>query len=302
MKQKILYLFTRTPLHVGAGSSVGAIDQPIQRERHTGFPIIPGSSIKGVMRDLFQEDEKTEWLFGPAQDKKEETLGAGALQFTEGRLLAFPVRSARGCFAWLTSPLILNRFARDIGVAGEKFISTAAIEDMQALYGGNMLRIDGDIVLEEYSLKIIKDADFLDSGKKILQSIPPADDPLWNGFLSRLVVVSDGMMSFFASSACEVAQHTRIDDATGTVAASALFNQENVPSEALFYLLATGLNERNKSKPSADLRKDNAAIEELSVKLKSVNNVIQIGGDSSTGLGLCSVELGDCLLSGGPHR
>jgi CRISPR-associated protein Cmr4 len=53
MKQNLLYLFTRTPLHVGAGSAVGAIDQPIQRERHTGFPLIPGSSIKGVLRDHF---------------------------------------------------------------------------------------------------------------------------------------------------------------------------------------------------------------------------------------------------------
>nr|MBP7373092.1 hypothetical protein [Opitutaceae bacterium] len=42
MTTKLLYLFTRTPLHVGAGSSVGAIDQPIIRERHTGFPVIPG--------------------------------------------------------------------------------------------------------------------------------------------------------------------------------------------------------------------------------------------------------------------
>jgi hypothetical protein len=32
MQTKVLYLFTRTPLHVGAGSSVGAIDQPVQRE------------------------------------------------------------------------------------------------------------------------------------------------------------------------------------------------------------------------------------------------------------------------------
>ena len=51
MTTKLLYLFTRTPLHVGAGSSVGAIDQPVVRERHTGFPIIPGSSIKGVLAD-----------------------------------------------------------------------------------------------------------------------------------------------------------------------------------------------------------------------------------------------------------
>ena len=53
MTSKILTLFTRTPLHVGAGASVGAIDQPIIRERHTGFPIIPGSSLKGVLADLW---------------------------------------------------------------------------------------------------------------------------------------------------------------------------------------------------------------------------------------------------------
>jgi CRISPR-associated protein Cmr4 len=29
---RILNLFTRTPLHVGAGASVGAMDQPIVRE------------------------------------------------------------------------------------------------------------------------------------------------------------------------------------------------------------------------------------------------------------------------------
>jgi len=55
---RILYLFTRTPLHVGAGSSVGAIDQPIQRERHTGFPTIPGSSLKGVLRDTAARDDE----------------------------------------------------------------------------------------------------------------------------------------------------------------------------------------------------------------------------------------------------
>ena len=54
MKQKLLYIFTRTPLHVGAGASVGAIDQPVQRERHTGFPISPASSLKGSFVDLWE--------------------------------------------------------------------------------------------------------------------------------------------------------------------------------------------------------------------------------------------------------
>ena len=68
----LLLLFTRTPLHVGAGESVGAIDQPIQRERPTGFPIIPGSSVKGSIRAAALDawgEEKTKRFFGKEDDK-----------------------------------------------------------------------------------------------------------------------------------------------------------------------------------------------------------------------------------------
>jgi CRISPR type III-B/RAMP module RAMP protein Cmr4 len=53
MNSRILMILTRTPLHIGAGSSVGAIDQPIVRERHTGFPVIPASSLKGTFADAW---------------------------------------------------------------------------------------------------------------------------------------------------------------------------------------------------------------------------------------------------------
>ena len=56
MKQQIMSIFTRTPLHVGAGSAVGVVDLPVMRERHTGYPVIPGSSLKGVLADLWRDD------------------------------------------------------------------------------------------------------------------------------------------------------------------------------------------------------------------------------------------------------
>jgi CRISPR-associated protein Cmr4 len=115
MQSKILYIFTRTPLHVGAGASVGAIDQPVQRERHTGFPIIPGSSIKGVLRDAatqrsFDETEIDD-TFGPEDStskRSEKITRSGNISFSEARGLAFPVRSARGAFAFITCPFLLN--------------------------------------------------------------------------------------------------------------------------------------------------------------------------------------------------
>jgi len=50
----ILFLKAITPMHVGSGSDLGIVDLPIQRERHTGFPKIEGSSLKGALREMFE--------------------------------------------------------------------------------------------------------------------------------------------------------------------------------------------------------------------------------------------------------
>ena len=49
IKRHLLTLYTRTPLHVGSGTSVDVVDLPIMRERITGFPVIPSTSLKGVL-------------------------------------------------------------------------------------------------------------------------------------------------------------------------------------------------------------------------------------------------------------
>jgi CRISPR-associated protein Cmr4 len=56
--QGILFLYTETPLHPGSGTSVGTVDLPIQRERHTDYPLIQGSGIKGALRDLAYQIEE----------------------------------------------------------------------------------------------------------------------------------------------------------------------------------------------------------------------------------------------------
>lgn len=117
MQTRLLYLFTRTPLHVGAGSSVGAIDQPIVRERHTGFPIIPGSSLKGVLADAHgatssptaDRSDVNRRLFGSTRANDNQAF-AGSISFGEGKLLLFTVRTTQGCFAWITCPLVLSRW------------------------------------------------------------------------------------------------------------------------------------------------------------------------------------------------
>lgn len=269
MKTKILSIFTRTPLHVGAGSSVGAIDMPVVRERHTRFPVIPGSSIKGVLADLFLENnsltEDGKLIFG-----KEDR--AGKIAFGEGKLLAFPIRSAKGCFAFITCPLALSRFAVDknlqLTVPEITDTSKAIVAD------SSVVGINQKVILEEYPLDI-QDKSIDAPIVSLLKDM--SNDPIWvNNIEKHLIIIADELFSYFVENACEVQTRICVDDETGVVKKGALFNQENVPSEALFYSV---LNEF-----------DETCGNNLKAKLDDTK-LIQIGADFSIGLGWCAVSI-----------
>lgn len=280
METKTIGIFTRTPLHIGCGSSIGTVDQPVIRERHTGFPVIPGSSLKGVLADLWTvKDEEGNYirenkdgirLFGNDPDNKEDGARIGSLLIGDGKLLAFPIRSAKGCWAWLTCPLILSRFSRDI----KKTFPSIAVDDM-GVYAAESLRItDKDVVFEEYPLTVSGNipVEIIEELKKI------STDKVWTDELANhLAIISDDMFAYFAKNACEIANHNRIDDSTGVVKNGALFSQENVPSETMFY---GAISSRN----SDDLSL-------LKTKLSEEEDKLQIGAEATTGLGWCSVTL-----------
>ena len=253
MKTLTFSLFTRTPLHVGCGSAVGVVDLPVLRERATGFPTVPDSALKGVLRDLFDAKAQDE-LFG-RQD------GRGKILVGEARLAAFPVRSAQGGFAWLTSPLALGRLGIRCPEVGE-----------EAVFAPDALVIGNDVVLEEYRLRRTGG---LPEG--LAEKLAPlCGHTLWQESLAkRLAVVSDTMMTHFAQNACEIAYHNHINDVTGIVEDRGLFAQENVPSETLFV-----------GKLMAD---DPDHLRQLTDKLAEADNLLQVGADATTGLGWCFV-------------
>ncbi len=319
MTTKLLYIFTRTPLHVGAGASVGAIDQPVQRERHTGFPIIPASSLKGSFADQWptaikdsngkairlttkkvkngekeetvaDQTSDTAWLFG--SDTTDLSF-AGSLIFSEARVLVFPIRSAKGSFAWITCPLMLKRAKRDGVLSGD--IPPDVPEDDRAIFlkSGDIsklnipdvqkapLDLDGKIVLEEYCFS--HTGNYPAGIAKEISGL--VSDDLFKSVTERLVILTDGMMSHFVNTACEVAQHVRISDETGTAERTGLFNQENVPSETLFYSVLRATRSRVPNGEHAGKEAD-SALAAFSEKVDG--KVFQFGADATTGLGFCS--------------
>jgi CRISPR-associated protein Cmr4 len=271
--EKIMFLFARTPVHVGAGNSVGAVDAPVMRQRHTGTPVIPGSSLKGVISDLWNDADgkrtkEGNELFGTATDDKE--LTAGKVLFGEASVLAFPVRSAKNAFAWITCPTVLNKFSRCSGVKFE----IPALGEEECLASSELQLKDNSgkqlVILEEYGLTCKGEAGEI-AGELLAATF--GDDELWNTVKNRMAIVSDEMFSYFVRNACEVVTRIRIDDTKGVVAKGALFNQEQVPSETLFYSV---IGEVEPGK-----------IEKMTAKMPPV---IQVGGDATVGLGFCQVN------------
>lgn len=303
MQKTALYLFSRTPVHVGAGNSVGAVDAPVMRERHTRIPIIPGTSLKGVLADLWSDEanvekvtkgnreewqrrsgSEIEWLFGQSEDKaQDKKAAAGVLLVGEARVLCFPVRSAKGGFAWITCPLALARFKRDTGARLEVPPESA---EGQCLAGAEVT-LGGKVVLEEYCFDTAGTipADVADALNNVI------DDPVWREVGKRLVVLSDELFSYFVEHACEVVTRVRIDDDTGTVAQGALFNQEQVPSETLFYAVVAAVDKRKNGKTEEGSARQ--ALEALAGRLSApeVGHLLQVGGDETVGLGCCSAAL-----------
>lgn len=284
MQTKLLYLFTRTPLHVGAGASVGAINQPIIRERHTGFPVIPGSSLKGVLRDTAARDAKTkadvDAIFGEGFGSGLENFSAGRVSFGEAKLLAFPVRSAKGSFAFATCPLALERFQREHGDLGALKVPPEP-EDMNCLAGDTVtISRNGQtgVVLEEYRFNRAAGAagKFPEEWETALLNL--LDDPVWQAGKGRFVLLSNGDFAHFVKTACEISQHVAIDPQKGTAKPGALFNLEAVPAEALFFA------------PLTSLARANGELDKLA-DLFTRKPLLQFGGDGTTGLGFCTVKL-----------
>ena len=292
-RQAAVFLYAISPVHMGAGNAVGVIDNPIQRERHTGHPCFAGSGIKGALRHGFEaiggDKALIDRLFGPASDST--TLHAGAVSFGDAQLVAFPVRSLKGGYVYATCPQMLARAQRLLTLIG---IATAwqvpQVSDGDCLLANPDLLAGDKLHLEafEYRAKLSTSLPALaaDLAGRALPATTPYDF-FRNKLTQDLVVLSDTDFGYFAQHATVVEPHVRIDPATGTASGTGLFYTENLPPESL--LLAPLLASATRS-GRAD---DKLEADEVLVKLKTALNgkLIQLGGDATTGRGLVLVTV-----------
>ena len=105
MNARLSFVHALSPLHAGVGQGVGIIDLPTAREKATGLPFLPGSSLKGALRARCTDKDECNKVFGPEPSNIDSNENqASAVQFSDQRLLLLPIRSLAGTFAWVHLP------------------------------------------------------------------------------------------------------------------------------------------------------------------------------------------------------
>jgi CRISPR-associated protein Cmr4 len=289
----VLGLYTETPLHCGAEGGTGYVDLPVQRERHTSYPVIPGSTIKGILRDELSGlgPQNIDAIFG-----KQDAQTPGTVSFGDGILVAFPVRSSGAPFYWVTCPFVLERVFRHLGVACDLKIPG---KGRAWAYGDR----EDDVLLEEIRLKKAPEPLFFGpdlSPLGRLKALLPGSAAFQYTrkiFERRLLIVSDEDFKELVETGTEILTRIKLN-AFGTTRTikpeelteeererfkdnplalqGNLFVEEVVPPETLFL---------------APLRAGDRA-DELVTAIQG-RSVIRLGGDETIGRGVTHVTFFD---------
>jgi CRISPR-associated protein Cmr4 len=286
METKLLFLHALSPLHAGTGQGVGVIDLPIAREKATGIPIVPGSSIKGVLRANYTGNNKTA-IFGPETANASDH--AGAVQFSDLRLLFLPVRSLSGTFAWVTSPFLLRRFQRDARVAQAGLTlptipspnteGTCLIPDNNSALAFN----NGQkVVLEDLEFSPQHSGDLVSWTQFLAPQIFGGDTQWATLFQQRACVVHDNVLSYLLETATEVVARIQLEPEKKTVKTGALWYEEALPAESILEGIVV-------AQPPAQTGIN--AQQAINAVKTLENQLLQVGGSATVGRGLCRIRL-----------
>jgi len=274
---------------MGAGQAIDVIDNPIQREKHTGHPNFAGSGIKGAVRHSFEalggHKEDVDRLFGPASSSGEPH--AGAVSFGDAQVVALPIRSLKGGYVYATCPQALARAQRLLSFAGAK-VAWPAVDVQEgdtlvvnaALLSGDKLHLEAFEYLAKPSEQLKTIA--LDLASKAL---PEGEEYEFfrQKLTTDLVVLSDTDFAYFAKNAMVVEPHVRIDSDTGTAADGGLFYTENLPPESLM-IAPLMVSQTRTGKSKTEELEAAAVLSQIKALIHS--RLLQIGGDATTGRGL----------------
>jgi CRISPR-associated protein Cmr4 len=249
--------------------------------------------VKGVLRDARRHtppdkrngdnawDEKVLATFGPETANAADH--AGALVAGDVRLLALPVRSFKGTFAWVTSPLLLRLALRDLRATENDYPIPPLASHSAQLATGDCME-GGKLYLQDLDIEATVPANANAAPARwaaLIRGVAFAGNDY---FTSRFAIVDDDTMSFLWETATQLDQRVRINEGTRTVDRGALWLEESLPAETLLI----GLMEADRSRKAGMSMQPRDVLDfALQMPASAAGTILQFGGKATTGRGRC---------------
>ncbi len=288
VKSAIIALHAQTSIHAGANDGDGVVDLPIQRESHTAYPCIFGSSMKGALRAFTvthrkkadselsenaektnKEDKEVTRLFGPSPETGSTAGEMGELLISDARLLLLPIRSLTGQFRWVTCPAILERLCQDM----ERFLPNQSEIDIKLeVNEGEVFTFQEvserlpKLFLEEYAFTV-KEIEENDHDNLLNVLTPFLDE---SHLKAQLAIVDNDSFGYLCRYATPVNARNILNEHKTS---DNLWYEETLPAETIMYLGLTS-------------KKDISLITTLLKEKK----YIQVGGNETVGMGWFEVS------------
>ncbi|MDY0403679.1 type III-B CRISPR module RAMP protein Cmr4 [Sulfurovum sp.] len=154
-KNRLYIIENKTSLHAGSGdTNLGVIDNKIQRDSITDYPMIHSSSLKGALKeyctykhDINEGENFISYIFGDEDH-------AGKMRFIDAHLLSVPMRSDLNPYYHCVSPKSIGQlldFADTFGIAlknKEAFVKFANYTGSEIMVGKGTPVIEDEKAIE----------------------------------------------------------------------------------------------------------------------------------------------------------
>jgi CRISPR-associated protein Cmr4 len=266
---RLIWIRAESYVHVGVGQQASVVDLPFAREGATGYPYLPGSGLKGGLRDAYwlgkdpasSKATVTDSLFGKSDE-------AGKILFSDARLAFLPVRTLGGTYRYVTSVGLLRRLRRDMDFVGE----TWTVPGADVTIGDDEVGVptpttSGKVFLEEFPFTT--KGPIQGTGLTELGAARAEVD-------GRIAILNDAAFDYFARYGLFVRQRNALDAMTKTVKGTALWSEESLPPDTLMYFVLMPRLPDQMADVDGDL---------LPVLRDSCRGYFQAGGNETVGEG-----------------
>ena len=259
MLGNLVYLYLLSPLHTGGTTQEGNL-LGIARESHTNLPYVPSSTVRGKFRSITSEKTRNQ-LWGNTIDDvtgngSDPNLTQGSLWIGDASILWLPVPSLSHGVVWVSSPLLLQRWARLNGMN----------KKAPEAYNNNFAK-GKPVYLKDAILK----SKNLEDTSDLKQWIPQSTV----GSIDRALIRPDHhcatliQMSLWRQVKIKLDKHKTVD--------GGFRYEEAIPPDTLMYFPWGVTSQTNGQKTSDARTKFNQILAD--------NAVVQIGGQESLGRG-----------------